>query len=189
MVTSKKTILTFALFLAPITLAAQRGGGGGGGRTRGEQRADFGAVMNANSGALALSNRDVEDISPLKLLIDKRKDLKLSDDQVKAFKDLESKQKEELRDSFRALDSLRRQAAPPARDPNEEDRSRMMEARRTVMVVVGTIRQKYDAAVQQALPTLDEAQRKTAGELLEKQKQDADEMLREKLGGGRGRRG
>jgi hypothetical protein len=186
MVRPANTLLSFVLVLAPLTLAAQRGGGGGG-RTRGEQRADFGSVMNANSGGLSLSNRDIEDISPLKLLIDKRKDLKLSDDQVKAFKDLENKQKDELRVSFRALDSLRRLAAPPAREPNEEDRSRMMEARRTVMTVVNTIRQQYDASVQQALPTLDDAQRKTAGELLDKQKQEADEMLREKLGG-RGRR-
>jgi hypothetical protein len=186
MITPAKAIVSLALVLAPLALPAQRGGGGSG-RTRGEQRADFGAVMNANSGGLALSNRDVEDISPLKLLIDKRKDLKLTDDQVKGFKDLESKQKDELRASFRALDSLRKAAAPPAREPNEEDRGRMMEARRTATAVVATIRQQYDASVQQALPTLDEAQRKTAGELLEKQKQEAEEMLREKLGG-RGRR-
>jgi len=70
----------------------------------------------------------------------------LSDEQVKALKEAESKQKEELRDSFRALDSLRRLAAPPAREPNEEDRTRMMEARRTALAVVGTIRQKYAAA-------------------------------------------
>jgi hypothetical protein len=184
MVTPPKSILSFVLLLAPLTLAAQRGGSG---RTRGDQRADFGAVMNANSGGLALSNRDVEEISPLKLLIDKRKDLKLTDDQMKAFKELESKQKDDLRESFRALDSLRRLAAPPAREPSDEDRSRMMDARRTALAVVGTIRQQYDASVQQALPTLDEAQRRTAGELLEKQKQEAEEMLREKLGG-RGRR-
>ncbi|HEY9228722.1 MAG TPA: hypothetical protein VIP11_18870, partial [Gemmatimonadaceae bacterium] len=158
--TRNATRLVFTvLILSPVALFAQRGGGGGGGgRTRGEQRADFGAVMNANAGGLALSNRDVEEISPLKLLIDKRKDLKLSDDQVKAFKELESKLKDDLRESFRALDSLRRVAAPPAREPTDEDRSRMMDARRTVSVVVGTIRQKYDAAAQQALPSLDEAQ-------------------------------
>ena len=187
MVSRPKTILSFVLLIVPLTLTAQRASGGSSGRTRGDQRADFGAVMNANAGGLALSNRDVEDISPLKLLIDKRKDLKLSDEQVKAYKELENKQKEELRDSFRALDSLRRLAAPPAREPNEEDRTRMMEARRTALAVVGTIRQKYAAAEEKALPVLDEVQRKTAGELLEKQKQETEEMLREKLGG-RGRR-
>lgn len=188
MVRHRNVLVVAALLLTPVVAIAQRGGGGG--RTRGDQRADFGAVMNANSGGLSLSNRDVEDISPIKLLIDKRKDLKLSDDQVKAFKDLESKMKDESRESFRALDSLRRAAAPPAREPNDEDRSRMMEARRTALAVVGTIRQKYDATLQLALPTLDENQRKSADALLDKQKQDAEEMLREKLSGrGGGRRG
>jgi hypothetical protein len=185
MLRQAKILVSFALLSTPLTLVAQRGGGGG--RTRGEQRADFGSVMKANAGGLALTNGEVEDMSPIKLIIDKRKDLKLNDDQVKSFKALETKMKEDVRDSFKALDSLRRVAAPPAREPNDEDRSRMMEARRTASMVVGTIRQKYDATLQQALTSLDENQKKSANELLEKQRQETDETLREKLGGrGRG---
>ena len=144
--------------------------------------------MNANSGGVKLSNRDVEDISPLKLLIDKRKDLNISDEVVKKLKDLENQLKETNRESFRALDSLRRLAQPPAREPTDDDRARMMEARRMVMNVVTTIRANYDASLGQVLPRLDEGQRTKANELLDKQRKEAEEMLRDKLGErGRGR--
>jgi hypothetical protein len=64
----------------------------------------------------------------------------------------------------------------------------MMEARRTVMTVVTTIRTNYDASLGQALPLLDEGQRTKANELLDKQRKEAEEMLRDKLGDrGRGR--
>jgi hypothetical protein len=188
MFSAKLTVI--GLLLIPTIASAQRGGSGGGsGRTRGDARADFNGVMNANAGGVKLSNRDVEDISPLKLLIDKRKDLALSEETVKSLKDLENQLKETNRDSFRALDSLRRLAQPPAREPTDDDRARMMDARRTVVAVVTTIRGNYDASLGQALALLDESQRTKANELVDKLRKDAEEMLREKLGGGRGGRG
>ena len=176
-----------SLLLIPASLYAQRGSGGSGSRrVRGDPTADWNAVLGANSGGIKLSNRDVENISPLKLLIDKRKDLKLTDDQLNRLKELDASLKEKNKDSFKALDSLRRMGQPPAHDPNDEDRARMSNARRLVGAAVQTIRENYDAALAEALPAFDESQRKSAAELLEKQKKEADEMLRDKLGGGTG---
>ena len=172
-----------ALVLIPTIASAQRGGGGGG-RTRGDPKPDFDAIAG-KKGGIQLSNRDVEDMSPIKLLIDKRKDLKLSDDQLKALKDVESKLKEKNDPSFRALDSLRRVAQPPLHDPSDADMSRTMEARRTAGAVVATIRDNYDAALNDALTGLDETQRGRAKEFLDKQRNDAQDTLREKLGAGR----
>jgi len=171
-----------ALVLVPSLLVAQRRGGSGGfGRDQGDKYGGPGA----NNGGMQLSNGDVEDMSPLKLLIDKRKDLKLADDKVKALKELEGKVKDQVQPSFKILDSLRRELRNP---PREEDRGRMMSARNGVMNVVTEIRSAYDASLKEALPLLNEEQQKKAAELVDKQKNDSEEVLKEKLGGGRGGR-
>ena len=136
---------------------------------------------------LQLSNRDVEDISPIKLLIDKRKDLKLADDRVKQLKDIEGKLKDKNEPSYKALDSLRK-VMKPSSTPNEDERTRMMAARSGVMSAVADIRANYDASAKEALALFDESQQKTANDLLQKQTADAEQMLQEKLnsrGGGR----
>jgi hypothetical protein len=181
-------ILILCLALMPAVASAQRGGGGGGGggRVRGEKEADWNSITNGNKGGLKLSNRDVEDMSPIKLLIDKRKDLKLKDEQVDRLKELEGKLKETNAPSFSALDSLRKAAQPPMHEPSDDEQRRMMDARRGVGAVVGTIRQNYDASLKDALTMLDDGQRTAANELLEKQRKDAQETLRDKMGGGRG---
>jgi len=184
MLTARRLLV--AMILIPTIASAQRGGGGAGGsRVRGDPKADYESIAGNKSG-IKLTNRDVEDVSPIKLLIDKRKDLKLSDDQVKGVKDIEAKLKERNDPSFRALDSLRRAAQPPLHDATDDDRARMMEARRTFTAVVGTIRENYDASLKDALALLDDTQKTSANELLDKQRKEAQDMLREKLGGGRG---
>jgi len=49
--------------------------------------------------------------------------------------------------------------------------------------LVGTIRGSYESSAKDAMAILDENQRKTAAERLTKQKEEAEDMLREKLGG------
>jgi hypothetical protein len=178
----KTRSLLIALVLVPSLAAAQRRSGGFG-KTEGPNYDGPGG----NNAGLQLSNGDVENMSPIKLLIDKRKDLKLADDKVKQIKDLESKLKETVQPSFKALDSLRREMRGSGR--GDEDRSRMMSARNQVMTVITDIRSSYEASLKEALPLLDEEQQKKASELLDKQKGENEEVLKEKLGGGRGRRG
>jgi hypothetical protein len=171
-----RKLVALALLILPGVATAQR--------TRGS----FGRDAEPNwdelakgSGGLQLSNRDVESISPLKLLIDKRKDLKLTDDQLGKIKDVESKLKEQNLVLFKALDSLRRETRPPAKT-TDDDRARMMRARRDAMGVVKEIRGNYDASLKEALPLLDDTQRGTADGLLQKQSADAEKMLSEKMG-------
>lgn len=164
-----------ALVSIPAVASAQRGGRGG----AGSDRASYGDARSSSS-TLQLSNRDVEDISPIKLLIDKRKDLKLADDRVKQLKDLEGKLKDKNESSFKALDSLRREMKPSG-TPGDADRLRMMSARSGVMAAVADIRANYDASVKEAMPLLDDGQQKMANDLLQKQTADAEGMLQEKL--------
>ena len=126
-----------ALPLLSLPALAQRGGGGGGGAgskvQRGDKQADFSTMTGST---IKLSNKDLENISPLKLLLDKRKDLKLTDEQLAKLKDRDDKLKESMKPSFGALDSLRRIATPAGRKPDEGDQARMMESRRRFTEVV-----------------------------------------------------
>ena len=169
----------------PALALAQRGGGSGAGSRveRGDSRAD----KNIGSGStIKLSNRDLEDISPIKLLIDKRKDLKLTDDQLSKLKDREDKLKESMKPSFGALDSLRRIATPASRTPDSGDQARMMDTRRHFTEVVNGIRTQYDIAAGEAIALLDEAQQKQANDLVQRQRSEAEDMIRNKIGGGPG---
>ena len=179
-------IALLSIVLVPAVALAQRGGGGVR-SPRGVPDADWNSVTNANKG-VKLSKGDLENTSPVKLLIDKKKDLKLSDEQINKLKELEGKLKETNEPSFKALDSLKRLAQPPLHsgEPKDDERDRMMEARRGLTAVVGTIRGNYESSAPDAMAILDETQQKTATELLKKQKEEADDMIREKLGGGRG---
>jgi len=180
-------IALLSLALVPAVALAQRGGGSGVRAPRGVPDADWNAVQNANKG-VKLSKGDLENTSPVKLLIDKKKDLKLSDDQVNKLKELDAKLKDANEPSFKALDSLKRLAQPPLHsgEPKDDERDRMTNARRALSAVVGTIRGNYESSAADAMAILDETQRKTATDLLTKQKEEADDMVREKLGGGRG---
>ena len=181
-------LIILALALIPAMASAQRGGGGGGSaggsRIRGDKEADWNSITNGDKGSVKLSKGDVEDMSPVKLLIDKRKDLKLQDDQTNKLKDLEKALKEKNAALFTAFDSLRRAAQPPMHDPSDEERGRMMEARRMLGAVVQTIRENYDASAKDALVVLDDTQKAAANELLDKQRKETQETLRAKLGGG-----
>ena len=175
-----RSAAVLAVVLIPTLVSAQRS------KTRGDEKADWGSINKATGGGLQLANRDVEDISPIKLLIDKRKDLKLSDDQLKQIKDLESKLKEKNQPLFKSLDSLRSELKMNGKTPTDDDRAHMASARHEAGDVVTSIRGNYDASLKDATALLDETQRTTATELLAKQSTDAEEMLAEKLGGGGG---
>jgi hypothetical protein len=173
-----------ALPLLSLPALAQRGGGGGGSKVqRGDKQADFSSMTGST---IKLSNKDIENVSPIKLLIDKRKDLKLTDDQLAKLKDREDKLKESMKPSFDALDSLRRIATPAGRTPDEGDKARMMDTRRRFTEVVTGIRIQYDGAATDAVSLLDESQKKQATDLIQKQHAETDDMVRDKLGGGPG---
>jgi hypothetical protein len=174
-----RVIATLALLAVPAFASAQRSRGSFGGAKEADWKAIGG---DKNASGLQLSNGDVEKISPLRLLVDKRKDLKLTDDQLTRIKDLEGQLKERNQPSFKSLDSLRKESKASS-PPSEDDRNRVLSARRGVMSVVADIRAQYEASLKEAMSLLDESQQKTATDLVQKQSQEAEEMLREKLGG------
>jgi hypothetical protein len=174
-----RRIAVLVLALVPATMAAQRGGGGRGGA--GRRGGDESSSRSAGSGVeIKLSNGDVEEMSPIKLLIDKRKDLKLSDAQLKQLKDLESEMKTRNEHMFKMLDSLRKDISGPAR-PTEDDRGRVANDRQTAMDVVGNIRLSYNETLKRATELLDDTQKTQATALIQKLNDDADKTIMEKL--------
>jgi hypothetical protein len=176
-------VAVLVLALVPASVFAQRGGGGRGGRMGGGEEGGHGG----GSSMLRLSNGDVEEMSPIKRLIDKRKDLNLTGDQVKQFKDLESEMKTRNEHLFKQLDSLRKDMTFSG-SPTEEERAKMANDRDAVTEVVGNIRLSYNETLKRAVEHLDDTQKQKADELVQQLNGEADKTLQEKLNAGRGGR-
>src|SRR5262249_55664585 len=157
------------------TLLAQRGGGSRGGGRMG--RGDEGS--GSASSMLRLSNGDVDEMSPIKRPIDKRKKLKLSDAPTKQFKELEGEMKQRNEHLFKQLDSLRKDMTPG----KEGGFERIANDRQAVGDVVGNIRLSYNETLKRATELLDDTQKQKAAELVQQLNDEADKTLQDKLGG------
>lgn len=188
----RNTAIAVALTASAASLALAQRSGGYGGDKKGSKTMD--AIIRESPVGLRLSNGDVEKMSPIRLLIDKRKDLKLTDDQQSQLKSMDEALKAENAVHFKALDSLRSEIRPRAGADAETERIRTQIARETVVGAVKVIRGNYAASLKGAIALLDDTQKPRAEELLAKQAADAEKTLQEKLGAGRasggsGRRG
>jgi len=135
-----------------------------------------------------LTARELEEQSPIRLLVDKRKDLKLSDEQVGKLKDIESRLKEKNGSLLRIVDSVNREMKPPrGGEVTDEYRTKIGNLREELLGAIKDERTSKDASTKEALPLLDEEQQKKANELLEKQAADVAKTMRDKLGGRGGR--
>jgi len=177
--------------LAPAVAAAQKKEMGTG------KKEDWSDVASKSAPAgPTISSKDFEKASPYKLMLDKKKDLNLTDAQVGAAKEADAKLLAANADRFKLLDSLKKDAKPKTSGtPSTEEELRLVLARDALTGVVGDIRMSFDAAAREGLPGLDESQQKASQELMKKYNEEMQDMLREKMGGrggapgGRGRGG
>lgn len=180
---NQRYVPLLAALLIPSIAGAQRGGGD---RPRGDQRENWRDVTGSSSVGLRLSNGDVEDMNPVKLLVDKRKDLKLTEEQQKQLRTMNDQLKETNKPQFKLLDSLRNAIRPKAGAAADVEAVRTSMARAMVPDVVKTIRGNYDTSLKDALALLDDTQKATAEGLLKRQSDEAEKTLAEKMGAGRG---
>ena len=172
-------VVLCALVMIPVAADAQRGGG-----RRGTAPPNYDALLREDRGATqTISKRDMDWISPTKVIVDKRKALALTDDQVKGLKDLAAALQTTNDTLFKQLDSLRNEMKPNKQLSPQVEGIRVRGVRTSVVEVVKAIRANYDAAEPGILALLTEPQQKTANELLDKLQEDADAMIQEKLGG------
>src|SRR5262245_16770138 len=94
------------LMLVPAVATAQK-------KSMGIKEADIeaGAAKTAPTGP-TISSKDFEKASPYKLMLDKKKDLKLTDAQQAAAKEADAKLMAANADRFKLLDSLKKDAKP-----------------------------------------------------------------------------
>jgi hypothetical protein len=178
MLTRKATFL--ALLLIPSVAVAQ------GRKMRGEKEADWDKIDKSVQSGPRVSKGDVENFSAIKVIVDKKKDLKLSDDQLKQLKDLD-KQEEGANDAlYKKIDSLKLAMRKRAGEDEDQERARTSLARQELLTVIRDIRSNYDSTFQVAMPLLDENQKKAATQIVEKERADAEDDLRSKIGGGSG---
>jgi len=175
-----RKLAVLVLLLLPATADAQR-------RTRGEKTANWDEIEKSSAAAPRFSAKDVEGFSALRIVVEKRKDLKLNDDQSKQLRDLTKQEDEALKPRLSVLDSLRlAMRVRPGEDPDLE-RARTALARQEVLRVIDEIRAGYDSTFKVGLPVLDGVQQKSAQELVQRARDEREQDLREKIsGGGRG---
>jgi hypothetical protein len=174
----RRLFITTALLIAPTIAFAQRGGGG---RTQADKKTSLFDKQEMPKG-VDIRVRDLEDQSPLHLLIDKRKDLKLTDAQLAQLKDAEGKLNEKNALVYKSADSLIK-ATRLTSDASDEAKTRAMTARRMLPDVIQTLHESYDAAAKDAVALLEGEQQSKAKDMLDKQKADAEKFNREHIGG------
>jgi hypothetical protein len=128
-----------------------------------------------------LRSGDVEDLNPVDLLVDKRKDLKLTDVQISQLKDSASTLRERTAPLLREVDSLVRVLKSGAASQSADDRVRTRDARQAINGVLTEIRTAYDSAAGSTRTLLDPDQQTKANELIGKRREKAEKAIREKL--------
>ena len=174
-----------ALIVLPAIAGAQMGRAGSQTATREAQRAR-GTIDRDAPPPMKLKVGDLEDLSPVKLLLDKRKSLKLTDEQQAGLKSLDVKVDQTNEPLMAKFDSLRL-VMRPRQSPTDEELVRMAIGREELGPLIASILASYEASVPPAFALLDDAQKVTAQGLLEKQAKEGNEMLREKMGRAGGR--
>jgi hypothetical protein len=177
---NRRLLVLTTLLALPSVAAAQRS------RTQSDRRTElFDKDSSSRQAPMLLRVRDVEDLSPIKLLIDKRKDLKLTDAQLSQLKDSEGKLKDKNAPLLKAVDSLVRDLKSGMSSSSDDGRARARAARMGLMTTLGEIRANYEASAKDALATFDADQQSKATELLDKQRQETDKFLQERVNGDR----
>lgn len=179
---SRLTVAAVALLLVPALAVAQPRGGRSMG---GSKEADWSEVTKDIPKGPTIAGKDFAEASPLAMLLDKKKDLKLTDAQVGSITQAETKLQADNASRFTLVDSLKK-AMKPSVAPTAEDEARVALSREAMMGVVRDIRGSFDAASKASVSGLDAEQQKKADELLGKHAEKMQKMMRDKMGGGGG---
>lgn len=172
--------LAFAtLLLVPTIASAQRSGMGG------SKEIDWNAVTTKGGvGGPTITSKDLESATPFKFILDRKKDIKLTEPQMTSLKASDLALKESNKQRFLLIDSLKKEARPKTSGtPSAEDEVRLVVSKEALQVTVREVKKSYDDAAKLALPMLDEPQRAEGQKALDKYNEEMNDLLREKLGG------
>lgn len=174
---SRATPVLAALVLLPAVAFAQRGMG-----DRSQRDVNWNKVT-ASKAPPALTRKDIESMDPVRLLLEKRKELKLTDAQVAAMQAAHEQASAKNAPLLARLDTLSKAMRPSTSVQGAEDEARMVLARDAAGQVLTELRTNHEATLSELFPTLEEPQQATARKLLDKQREETDKVLRQKMGG------
>lgn len=177
-------VLVLAAVLVPSLALAQRSGG------RGRSDDSPAGPRPAPQRPLPTA-RDLEELNPASLLVDKRKKIGLTDETVAQLKTLAATIKERNTLVLSAYDSVRRKVRPPnfgskaSQAPSTTEREQMQQAMMGMRELLLRMRAQRVADTEETIKLVtDDAQKKKALEFLKDQDEDLDQLLP----GGRGDR-
>jgi hypothetical protein len=193
--------LPVILIVVVATSATAQGYPGAGGGMGGRSGMGGGrGGMGGGRGSFAPPNPSAEDVEkqdPVKLLLDKHKKLKLDKTQIAQLRSLGASLAQQNTPYYQRVDSLHKTFKVPSggmtrSTGSDGDRSSMMENRQLFTETLTQLRQNNKAARDSAIVLLKEPQKKKAYDMLEKQLEESDKMLRSPggeggMGGGRRR--
>ena len=149
-------------------------GGAGGGMARGEA-------------PTTPTEKDVEKQDPVRLLLDKHKKLKLDKAQIARLDTMDARLRAQNGPFYLRVDSLHKTFKAPSgggfRSMSDDDRLSMMENRQALRETLTQLRENNRVARDGAIGVLTELQKQKAYDLLEKQLEESDKMMREPGGG------
>lgn len=173
---ARKLSVVVVLLVLPALLSAQRrgssgggSGGSGGASTCGTDRKDSGVKCDITKDPVRpvrkdpFSTKDLQKENMVAFVLDKKKDLKLSDDEVKALKDLGDHLKDTLRSPMRSLDSI------------SSELKRGGDYRMAQVFgpqYVAEVRTQYDTFLKEALTKLSEEHQKAAADVIESRRKE-----------------
>jgi hypothetical protein len=189
----------FTFFLTvciPSIVFAQKKGAGGSDPSAPAPMSS--SSSSSSSAAKAPTIRDLQDLNPASLLIDKKKKSSLADSTVAQLKAVEKKIKDRDASFYAAYDSVRRIAVPvqamqsastggahfvdadkahEATAPSATELASSQAAMRDLRKMMAEYRDRHSSDVADALAIVPDAQKKAATDLLNSQNGDLDKLI------------
>jgi hypothetical protein len=186
--TTRKLSLVALLVIVPLTLDAQRrggGGGGSGGATSTPSADDCGTAsadgrgFKAGGGAAEARKmincmkespslaKDLQKANPIEIILDGKKELKLSSDEEKELKAINNELKDAIKPYFKSIDSVTREGKKTG--DYAPTQGQIIVGRQLTRESADSIGAKYRAATDVALAKLTEEHRQPAADLLQKE--------------------
>jgi len=170
-------IAVAVMLVVPGVVAAQRGGGRRSGAT---QRTDLMSDQDSRR-AQSITSDKLRDLDPLAILIDKHKDMSLTDSQVTTLKQMHVQLDDAQKPAYHVLDSLNQQLANIGSTSFGDDQSRAQTMNSFVRMIANNVRQHYDSVEHDALGLMSDDQKKKADDVLK----DSHDQLGKLLSRGR----
>jgi hypothetical protein len=172
----------------PAIAFAQRGGSGS---APGSDPAPSRAAGSMS--AKTPSSRDLADLNPAALLVDKKKKASLADSTVAQLKALGKQFDERNKPFYSAYDSTRKWTIPvsdnvptrstrdmglnPQQPPTPAEQAKMQSSLRDLRMMMAEYRERRKTGAEEAMALVPEAQKKAAADLLSQQDADLDKLI------------